>query len=250
MNRLFPFVPGYFYYISIALQVICVLHCLRKGTQQRWIWIIIFLPYIGSIAYFFTEILSGRELGNLQSGIGSLLNPAGRISRLENNLRFSDTFNNRVMLADAYLAVGRSEEAIELYTSSLTGAFTENEYVIRQLIAAYFMQGRFEELIPLAEKIYQRPEFARSRAQLQYACALGYMGNSQGAEKEFKKMKARFSAFEARYQYGKFLQHDGREDEARLIFKDITEEAPHLSARERRYNRAWILKAKEELKRA
>jgi hypothetical protein len=250
MNRLFPFVPGYFYYISIALQVICVLHCLRKGTQQRWIWIIVFLPFIGSIAYFFTEILSGRELGNLQSGIGSLLNPAGRISRLENNLRFTDTFNNRVMLADAYLAVGRTEEAIELYTSSLTGAFTENEYVISQLIAAYFKQGRYEELIPLAEKIYQRPEFARSRAQLQYACALGYTGNRQGAEKEFKKMKARFSAFEARYQYGKFLQHDGREDEARLIFKDMAEEAPHLSARERRYNRVWILKAKEELKRA
>jgi hypothetical protein len=155
-----------------------------------------------------------------------------------------------VMLADAYLSIGRTDEAIELYTSSMTGAFTENDYVIRRLIEAYFIKQRYSELIPLAEKIYKNPEFPRSRAQVQYACALGYMGNDEGAEREFKKMKTRFSAFEARYQYGMFLQRTGRKEEARHIFIDMTEEAPHLSARERRSNRAWILKAKEELNRA
>lgn len=185
---------------------------------------------------------------NLRSWMEPLLNPAGRIRRLENNLRFSDTFNNRVMLADAYLGIGRVDEAIELYTSSLMGAFTENDYVFRQLISAYFSQQQYQELIPLARKIYHRPEFQRSGWHLQYACALGYIGDNEGAEREFKKMKSRFSAFEARYQYGLFLQRSGRVEEARHIFRDMTEEAPQLSARERRSNRAWILKAKEELK--
>jgi hypothetical protein len=250
IRGIFPFIPGYFYYISLVLQAICVIHCIRRGNQQRWIWVIVFLPYIGCIAYFFSEILTSRDLGNVQYGIGSLLNPAGRISRLENNLRFSDTFNNRVMLADAYLAKGRTNEAIELYKSSLTGAFTENEHVIKQLVAAYAEQQRYEELIPLAEKIRHLPEFARSRAQIQYARALEFTGDAQGAEREFKKMKARFSAFEARYQYGMFLLRAGRGEEARHVFADIAEEAPHLSSRERRYNHTWILKAKEELKRA
>src|ERR1700749_1719679 len=176
---MFPHIPGYFYYISIAMQAICVFHCVRKGTQQKWIWLIVFLPYIGCIAYIFTEIIPMRDLGNLQSGLGLLVNPAARIRRLEHNLRFTDTFNNRVMLADAYMAVGRTDEAIELYTSSLTGAFTENEYVIKQLIGAYFENQRDEELISLAEKILVRPEFARSKAQIQYSCALGYTGDSQ-----------------------------------------------------------------------
>jgi hypothetical protein len=122
--------------------------------------------------------------------------------------------------------------------------------VIKQLVAAYAEQQRYEELIPLAEKIRHLPEFARSRAQIQYARALEFTGDGQGAEREFKKMKARFSAFEARYQYGMFLLRAGREEEARHVFADIAEEAPHLSSRERRYNRTWILKAKEELKRA
>lgn len=250
MRPMIPFIPGYFYYISLGLQAICVLHCIRRNNQQKWIWIIVFLPLIGCIAYFFSEIVTSRDLGQLQTGFGSLLNPAGRIRRLENNLRFTDTFNNRVMLADAYLAAARTDEAIELYTSSLTGAFTENDYVLKQLIGAYFQQGRYAEIIPLAEKIYKRPEFPRTKAHVQYACALGYIGDNDGAEREFKKLKTRFSAFEARYQYGMFLLRAGRNEEARHIFKDIAEEAPHLSSRERRSNQAWIMKAKEELKRA
>src|SRR6267142_4896878 len=113
MFRMFPGIPGYWYYISIALQIICVLHCIRSGTQQKWIWLIVFVPYIGSIAYFFSEILPKRHMGDLQSGLGSLfVSPTARIRRLELNLQFANTFNNRVLLANAYLFAGRTEEAI------------------------------------------------------------------------------------------------------------------------------------------
>jgi hypothetical protein len=251
MFRMFPGVPGYLYYISIGLQIICVLHCLRSGTQQRWIWLIVFVPLIGSIAYFFTEILPRRNMGDWQAGLGSLFfSPAARIRRLEENLHFADTFNNRVLLANAYMMEGRTEEAIELYSSSLTGAFTENEYVIGRLISAYFKTGRYPELILLAKKIYRSPQFARSEAHLLYARALDITGDREGAENEFRKMKGRFADFEARYQYGLFLQRAGRDSEAQGILEDIVKEASHLSSRERRSNYVWIQKSKEELKKA
>lgn len=95
-----------FYFITIALQAICVLHCVRRGTQQKWIWLIIFLPVIGSLVYIFTEMFSGRDVQKVQSGVGAVFNPSGPIRKLEENLRFSDTFANRTALADAYLAGG------------------------------------------------------------------------------------------------------------------------------------------------
>jgi len=246
---MFPGIPGYFYYISITLQVLCVLHCIRRGTQQKWIWLIVFLPYVGSIAYLFTEIIPRRNMGDWQAGLGSLFfSPRARIRRLEENLHFANTFNNRVLLANAYMLAGRTEEAIELYSTSLTGAFTENEYVINRLIAAYFKTERYPELIQLAKKIYHTPSFTRSEAHLLYARALDNTGDKEGAETEFRKMKGRFADFEARYQYGLFLQRAGRGSEAQAILEDIVKEGSHLSSRERRANYLWIQRSKEELR--
>jgi hypothetical protein len=245
-----PILPPYLYYISIVLQAICVLHCLRKGNPGKWVWVIIFLPYIGCLVYFFSEIVPVHSVRGWQPGTFGLLGAKSRIRRLENHLRFADTFNNRVMLADTYLAVGRTDEAIELYASALTGAFTENEYVIKQLIRAYFQEQQYAEVVTMARKIYSRPQFARSKEHVLYARALAYLEKTSEAEQEYLKMKARFADFEARFQYGLFLRERGREKDARLVFEDITGEAAHLSARERRDNRAWITKAKEELKKA
>jgi hypothetical protein len=249
MSRFLPGIPIYIYYVSIALQAICVLHCIRKGTQQKWIWLIVFVPYIGSIAYFFSEILPRRAMGGFQEGLGSLLvSPAARVRRLEENLHFANTFNNRVLLANAYMAAGRMEEAIELYEGSLTGAFEENEYVIGRLIHAYFETERYPDLIRIAKKVYGQPQFARSEAHLLYARALDRLGDKVAAEQEFRKMKGRFTDFEARYQYGLFLRRAGRDEECRTVLEDIVKESSHLSSRERRGHHTWIQKSKEEIK--
>lgn len=242
------FSSGYFYGITIVLQVICVIHCIRRGNQNYWIWLIIFLPLIGCIAYIFTEMFTRRGIQEVQSGVGDVFNPGGRIKKLENNLRFSDTFNNRVALADAYLANGHTDRAISLYESSLTGNFTENEYVLSQLVAAYFQKKEYGKLIPIAKKIRKLPQFARSRSHIYYAIALDHTGQPEEAEAEFKLMKGKFSNFEARYQYACFLARHNHKEEAHQLFTELLNEAPHLTGPERRNNGKWFSLAKEELK--
>ena len=244
------FLNNYFYFFTIALQVICVVHCLRRGTNYYWIWLIIFLPFIGCLIYIFAEMLSGRELQNVQQGLGSIINPGGSIRRLEETLRFSDTFTNRIALADAYLQGGYTDKAIDLYESSLTGAFEENEYVFGQLIKAYSIKERYAAIIPLAQKMYKLPQFIRSHNHMLYAIALDHTGNPEQAEQEFLKMNARYSYFESRYHYGLFLLRHGRNNEAHQTFTTMLEEEPYLSAREKRSNRPWFIKAREELRKA
>lgn len=243
-----PFFSNNFYYITVALQVICVIHCIRKGTKTQWIWLIVFVPVVGSIAYIFIEMFSGREIHQVQSGIGSLINPAGSIRKLEENLRFSDTFNNRMALANAYLGTGQTDKAVELYESCYTGAFTENEDLLKQLVIAYSIQKRYKEVLPMAQKLYKTPQFARSQAHLLYAIALEHTGNATQAEKEFRLMNVRYSHFEPRYQYGLFLQRARRHEEARDVFAGMIDESAHLNARERSSNRVWFTKAKEALR--
>ncbi|RYY33827.1 MAG: hypothetical protein EOP46_15330 [Sphingobacteriaceae bacterium] len=243
------FGDNYLYYIPFVLQGICAIHSLNRGTQQKWIWIIIFLPVIGSLIYIYSEIISKR--GGIKTpniDVKAIINPGVKIKRLEDQLRFSDTFANKVKVADAYLAAGNTERAIEIYENSLEGAFAENEHVLQQLIIAYSQQQRYEDVIATAKKIYKLPQFIRSRSHIQYAIALENTGNIEQAEAEFKLMKGRYSYFEQRYEYALFLIRNDRDDDAATILTDMLEEEPHLTPVERRSNKKWFSYARIELK--
>jgi hypothetical protein len=236
-----------YYFVVVILQVICVIHCLAKSNEQKWIWLIVFVPLAGCLAYLYMEFFRGRNLQQAR-GLGDTLYPKGRIRKLEDQLRFADTFNHRVALADAYLATGETDKAIALYEQSLTGAFDDNEHLHQQLIQAYFLRQRFTDILPLAEKIYQRPQFARSAAHIAYAIALEKTGQPERAEQEFQKMKARYAHFDARYEYGLFLLRQQRPADARQVFAGIVQEAENMSRREKSAYRSAFRLAQAELK--
>ncbi len=239
---------GSYYYLIIGLQIFCAVHCLRRGTQGRWLWMIIVLPVLGSLIYIYNEILSNRRYSGPKINVGAVINPGGKIKKLEEELKFTDTFNNRIALADAYLAAGQTEKAADLYKASLTGAFAENEHAMAQLMIAYYELGQYEDVLPIAKKLYKLPQFPRSKAHMAYAMSLESLGNIDEAENEFKAMKGRYSYFEQRYQYGLFLVRNGREDDAWTIFSDMLNEEPHLGKIEKRSNSKWFALAKTELR--
>lgn len=243
-----PFGNSYLYYIEITLQVVCALHCIRRGNQNRWLWIIVFLPMVGCLIYIFSEIRPGRNIRAPQIDIAAVVNPGAKVKKLEETLRFSDTFDNKIRLADAYLASGDTGQAVDLYEKSLTGAFAENEHGLTQLATAYFEQERYNEVINTLKKIYKTHRFQSSRAHILYAKALEQSGNTEQAESEFKLMKGRYSNFEQRYEYVLFLERADRIEEAVALLEQMLEEAPQLSSMERRSNRVWLSKSKEELK--
>jgi hypothetical protein len=243
------FQGNYIYYLTIALQAFCAFHSYSRGTLNKWIWLIVFLPVIGSVIYIFSEIISNSRIRTPNINVGAIINPGGKIKKLEEELKFTDTFTNRIKLADAYLEAGMTGKAIELYKASLTGAFSENEHVLAQLVIAYYQQEKYAEVVPLAKRIYKLPQFARSKAHIAYAKSLEQLGKTEEAENEFKAMKGRYSYFGPRYEYGLFLIRAGREEDAAKIFTAMLDEEQHLGSVEKRSNRVWFAKAKEELKR-
>ena len=239
---------GPYYYLIIGLQIFCAIHSIRRGPTSRWIWIIIFIPVIGCLIYIYSEILSNRSFRGPNIDMGAVINPGGKIKKLEEELSFTDTFTNRMKLADAYLAGGQNEKAAELYKASLTGAFAENEHALAQLMIAYFELQRYDEVIPIGKKLYKLPQFARSKAHIAYALSLESLGRLEEAETEFKAMKGRYSYFEQRYQYGLFLVRNNRDKDAWVIFTEMLNEEQHLGQVEKRSNRKWFALAKNELK--
>lgn len=231
------------YYIVLILQGICAFHSIRRGTQSKWIWIIVFLPVIGSIAYIFTEIIKKGDIAQVQSGVVDLVNPGGKIKALEEQFKFSNTFANRVALADAYFAIGNFDKALELYEPALTGLFEDNEHVIMQLIQIYFTSEQYAKILGIAPRIANAIEFPKSQACLHYAIALEKNNNLKEAEKFYQKMNNRYANYEARYLYGQFLINNNRKEEAALLLHEIIEEAQQLNRREKAGSKVWIEKA-------
>ncbi|OOQ60063.1 tetratricopeptide repeat protein [Mucilaginibacter pedocola] len=238
----------YTYYIIGGLQAICIFHAYRNGKFERYIWMLLFLPVIGSIIYLYQEVWGNRRVSAPKVDVASVFNPGVKLKRLEEEVRFTDTFANRIRLADAYLEAGQTDKAVDIYNASLTGAFAENEHVLAQLIIAYYKQQRYAEVTPIAKKLYKTPQFPRSQAHITYAMALEQLGQLDAAETEFKAMKGRYSYFEQRYQYGLFLIRQDRIENAEQIFTDMLDEQPHLSAMEKKASKEWFVKAKAELK--
>ena len=242
------FASGYYYYIPVALQCFCAFHSYQKGTINKWIYLIVFLPLVGSIIYIYSEIIANRSYRGPKVDIGAIINPGGKIKKLEENLRFTDTFANKIKLADAYLSASYIDKAIVLYETSLVGSFADNEHGLSQLIIAYYKQERYQDVISTTLKINRSQKFARSKAHLLYAMALENTGQTEQAEKEFKLMKGRYSCFEHRYEYSQFLIRANRDEDAHRILTELLDEVPHLSSMERKNGQVCFNKAKQELK--
>lgn len=240
------FFSGY-YPIILILQAVCVFHCVRKGNQQNWIWLIVFLPAIGCLIYFFTEIVTKREVSAIQSNLDAVIRPVGRIKDLKRHLEFSHTFDNKVALADAYLESGMHTEAIGLYENALTDIFADNPYATMQLMKAYFQTERYEDVIRAAQRILKSQDFMKSHAHVLYALSHEHLGRIEQAEQELSSMKGRYSNFEGRFNYGQFLARNNRKNEAKTVFNEILNEASNMTRGESRNFRIWFKKTREEL---
>ena len=245
MLNLFETYSNY-YYLILILQGICVFHSIRRGNQSKWIWLIVFLPLFGSIAYIFTEIIKKQHVSKIQKDVVTIVNPGGKLKELEKTFQFSDTFTNRVALADAYLAINQFDKAISLYEPALQGVFNDNEHVVKQLITAYYQVGRFEDINRIAPRIRKSVNFSKSHSNLLFAKALDKAGQLQLAEDEYRAMNHRYANYEARYEYGEFLLRHKRPEDAAFQFKDIIDEGEHMNRREKANEKIWLEKARME----
>ncbi|NJO01902.1 MAG: hypothetical protein HC880_09595 [Bacteroidia bacterium] len=235
------------YFIIVVLQVLCVLHVINQRKERWWIWLIIFVPVLGSIVYIASEVLRLRDLSNVKQDINQIINPRGRIKQLENRLAFANTHQNKVMLADAYLAIEQTEKSIKLYESSLEGLYKDDPYVHTQLVSAYYLLGNPEQAVAKAHRVLANKDFQKSPARLHYALALEALGNIDAAEKELEALDTPYAGFDNRIAYGQFLMRHQKLEKATTLFEEMLSEYHHLNKMEKRKAKKWFNQAQEAL---
>ncbi|WP_340154314.1 hypothetical protein [uncultured Winogradskyella sp.] len=236
------------YYLIIALQAYCIYHAYKNHKPYYWFFLIFFIPVLGSLIYIITQVYNKSDADKIQSELTSIINPTKKIKDLEKKLEFSDTYSNRIELADAYLSSGDFPNAILNYKETLKDTAQNNLYAHQQLILCYFQLKDFVGVLDSSELIKTKSEFKGSKQQFCYGLALKELGELEKAETELKQIDRPYSNYTERLELAKFYIENNRTTEGKELLSEISTESQHMTKPNRRIYRTTIAEVERLLK--
>ena len=222
-----------YYILILGLQAFCLFHAYKNNNQQKWYWIIIFVPLIGCAIYLYENFYSRRNIANLTEGVKGLVYNNYALEKLEKEVKYSETITNKINLADAYTERGRYDEALKLYESCRKGFYENNTDLLRKLLRGYYLKKDYNKVIEIGKLLENTKSVGDSEDKIAYAWALHFTGDKAKAEDKFKEMDAKFANFQARIEFAKFLIETNRNSDAKKILNAIIEEHEAMDSYEK-----------------
>ena len=97
--------------LSLALQAALIVHCIKTGRNQIWIWVLLMLSMVGVVAYvaaeLIPELLRSRSTQRTVRGVKKVLDPEANLRRYEQLSRGSDNVDSRQRHAEELLRLKR-----------------------------------------------------------------------------------------------------------------------------------------------
>ena len=228
----------------IIAQVLCAVHVVKTGRPYFWIYIVIFAPLVGMLAYFGVEILpellGTRTARSAAAGMGRALDPGKAVRVAERNLAITPTTGNKAALADAYLEVGRIDEAAALYQDALQGVHATDPSLMHGLARAEFARRNFAEVERVLDALRDaNPHFQSADCHLLYARSLEEQGKVEAALHEYQALAPYYPGQEARCRHAMLLEKVGDHRESQRLFREICQSIELSPRHARRLQREW-----------
>ncbi|MBO6606027.1 hypothetical protein [Psychroserpens sp.] len=236
------------YYLIIALQVYCVYHLIKNGRNYYWIFLIIFLPVVGCIVYLLTQVYNKRDVEKIQEDLTTIINPTKKIKDLEQTLAFSDTFQNRINLADTFYENRDFQNAVKQYELAMANGYEDDSYILIQLVKSFYFLDDYENVVLHGKKVQNKADFKASKAQFFYGLALDKLGQFEFAEEHLKHIDQRYSNYEERLIFAKLLISKNRNSDALDLLNEIYTESKHMTSANRKKYRSTIREVEQLLK--
>jgi len=234
-----------FYYIPVILQVIAIIHALKTGRRE-WLYLLIFLPLIGAVVYFFMELLPELTQGR---SLKKYFFPKQKINEWERKVQIADSITNKLGLSKAYAEQKQYNKAITLSLSCLKGAYNDDPAILLQLARQYFYDGQYKESLAYFDQLNVRNgnKLVMPEDELLYIRAQESIGALELADKGYRQIIRTEHSLEAMYYYGLFLKNQQQKAEAREQFQRVRSEIKLLPKYLRKRNAMWARKSIREL---
>lgn len=223
-----------FLLLYLAIPAACLIHFMRHGGRNPlWLSAIIFLPMIGSAAYFFVEILPelryNRHLRTARQRATAKLDPEREVRAAREALGLTDTIANRIRLADALAATGKPGEAIPLYRAAIDASRDPDHRTQAKLARALHDNGDAAGALGLLDAIpVPVGQSEADRLALLRARALDHLDRKQEALAILEDVVTRMPGEEARCRYAALLLETGDTTRARQVLEEVEDRMKRL----------------------
>lgn len=227
-------------------------HAMRTGRPYYWLLIILFLPFVGSIAYVLFELVPElgrtRRAREVAGGVRDLVDPDRHWRRKREDAERTGSVDAKRALAEECERKGMWRDAITLYEGAAQGIFADDPALLAGLARAQL--GADDA--PAAERTLDRlraahPNFQSQDVHLVYARALEAQNRLTEAEDEYEALSRYYAGFEARTRYGLLLLRRGRPAEARALFGEVIKAASARGIVLSAADKDWLKVAKANL---
>ena len=227
------------------LQILCVVHAFKSGRDRTWIYILLFLPGIGMLAYAIVEILpdffKSRTARGLTRQAIRQFDPGRDLRARYAAVEEADTVENRRLLAEELAAAGLHAKAVEMYRGILTGIHAQDPGMLLGMANACYEAQLYDEalqtILALGES---NPRYHAIAAQLLYARILEKLGRDDDAAREYESLVAHAPGEEVRCRYALLLQRQGNDSAAKALFDEVVRRSRRAPTHYQREQRAWI----------
>ena len=235
--------PFLFFFISwwkLVLMGVAVVHFIRRRPDTYWIFIILFLGWIGALVYIAVEVIPDA---GLLRGSFEAFPRRRRIRELEAAIRDNPSAGNFEELGLLYLDDGDFARARACYDRSIAQRTDSVDPFYRRGVAEIEL-GDFAAAVPDLERaIESAPSYDFHRGIGLLAHAYAQTGQAEKAAKLFVEATKISTSSETYYNYALFLQAQGRVDEARQWAQKILDKRATMPGYQKRRERVWFRKS-------
>jgi hypothetical protein len=240
------------YILPLIIQVLLIVHVIKTGRNQIWIWVLALLSYAGIIAYLAAELLPdllrSRTTRRAVHDVKKALNPGAELRQLAQRAEIGGSVEARQRHAEELLRHGRNEEAIAEFRRSLNGLYEHDPNLMLGLARAQFASDAAAEArATLDALIRHNPDFRSPDGHLLYARALEKEGSTDRALEEYKTLAAYYPGAEATVRYAALLRRQGQNDTAAEVLRALLQQAAIAPRHYRRAQDEWLKQAQREL---
>jgi len=234
-----------FFILSIVVQVLLIVHCIKTGRNTIWIWVLALLSYAGIIAYIaaelLPELLGSRTAKRAGRNVKKMLDPTADLRRYEDAARVGGNVASLQDYAKELTRQGRYDEAIAQYRKALTGLYEHDPNIMLGIAQAQFGKGDASGARQtLDDLIRLNADFRSPEGHLLYARALEGEGNASKALEEYKVLATSYPGAEAGARYAQLLKSQGQPEEARKVAREMLDAARIAPEHYRRAQKEWL----------